>query len=303
MLLKIKNLKKKKRFVIIISNAFTLNWLSYLIRSLNIQKCKDYFTVVIVDYGNRSEMLEDIIKKCRFDVIAVSLEKVYGSANQRNLGVYLFKKFLNADYILFIDSDVVILDTDFFCKLNNLIEKQKSIIAANHILFNFDGSIQWSCAKFLGPFLIEFKDQKCSKSEFLHGALFLIKYNIVDLIIQKRKYIFPPMFYIGFDDYTLSLMLHNYNIRNFPVLNIGKVIHVGGSSISRVSEKRLYEGMKNLVIGFALTCRAKLLVGVIPEYILFSIIRSMINRKMNIFSILSSLIRGLAQGILYSVLI
>jgi len=257
------------------------------------------FLLIIVDYGNELHKLINIVEKCYFDVVAVSLKNVYGSANQRNIGVFFARKFIDSDYILFIDSDVVILDNEFFCKLNNIVENLRTSVAINHLLFNYNGSIQWSGAKLLGPFLLEFKNSKMKKSEFLHGAFFSLKCNIVDMIIQERKYLFPPVFYIGFDDYVLSLILHYYGLRSFPVLNIAKIIHIGGSSISRISEKRLYEAMKNLVIGFALANRKKLLIGIIPEYIFFSVIRSMLNRKMNVLNILRSLIRGLVSGIMY----
>jgi hypothetical protein len=295
---KVKNFKIRKKFVIIISNAFTLKWLTHLIRSLNIQKCKDSFAVIIVDYGNDFKELIDLAKKCDFDVIVISLKNVYGTANQRNIGVFIANKYIQFDYSLFIDSDIVILDRSFFCKLKYMIEKVE-LPSFTHVLFNHDRSAQWSYAELIGPFLVEFKNTRRKYSAFLHGAFFSLKYDIIAEVLRTQKYLFHPIFLISFDDYFLSLVLHRYNMRYFPVLNVAKVIHFGGSSMSRVSEKRLREAVKNLTLCFYLSNKTRLLIGIIPEYMIYSLIRCLLNTKLNIINIIKNLIQGLVLGLLY----
>jgi hypothetical protein len=295
---KVRDFKIKKKFAIIISNAFTLKWLRYLIRSLNIQKCRDSFAVIVVDYGNDFKKLKDLANKSVFDIIVISLKNIHGTANQRNIGVILANQYLKFDYLLFIDSDIVILDPSFFCKLKHIIEKVE-LPAFTHVLFNSDGSIQWSHAELIGPFLVEFKSLKKRYTAFLHGAFFSLKDDVAEMLLKSRKHLFPPLFLISFDDYFLSLVLHSFNIQYFPVFNLTKIIHFGGSSLSRISEIRLREAMKNLLISFAFSKKTSV-VGIISEYIVYSLLRYLLNGKFNIIKATKSLLQGLVLGILYA---
>ena len=294
--------KKRWEFMIIVNNAFSLRWLKYLIKSLNIQECTESSILIVVDYGNELKDLIDIIKQNRLATVIVSIKgKDIGSANQRNIGVFL-KKYINSRYTIFMDSDIILLDRKLLCKLILLAEKF-DIPAFTHVLFNIDGSFQWSCANLLGPLLLEFKTLKIRESDFLHGAFFALRNDFIDKIISERKYLFPPFYFIGFDDYTLSLMLkrilHSGERAKFPSFHFGKIVHIGGATTPRISEKRLREAMKNLFLCFMLTNRKNLLIGIIPEYLVFSILRNMKNGHLNLFIILKNLLQGLAYGILY----
>jgi hypothetical protein len=295
---KVRDFKIKKKFAIIISNAFTIKWLRYLMRSLNIQKCRDSFAVIVVDYGNDFQKLKDLANKSAFDTIVVSLKNIHGTANQRNIGMILAKQYLKFEYLLFIDSDIVILDPSFFCKLKHIIEKAE-LPAFTHVLFNSDGSIQWSHAELIDPFLVEFKSLKKRYTAFLHGAFFSLKDDVAEMLLKSRKHLFPPLFLISFDDYFLSLVLHSFNIQYFPVFNLTKIIHFGGSSLSRISEIRLREAMKNLFISFAFYKKTSV-VGIISEYIFYSLLRYLLNGKFNVIKAIKSLLQGLVLGILYA---
>lgn len=294
--------KKRWKLTIIVNNAFSLRWLKYLIKSLNIQACIESSILIIVDYGNELTDLINIIKQNRLATVIVSLRgKDIGSTNQRNLGVF-FKKFINSKYTIFMDSDTILFDRKLLCKLI-LVTEKFDVPAFTHVLFNIDGSIQWSSANLLGPLLFEFKTIKIRESDFLHGAFFALRNDLVDKIVSKRKYLFPPFYFIGFDDYSLSLILQRelYSKKQvkFPSFKFGKIVHIGGATTSRISEKRLREAMKNLFLCFMLTNRKNLLIGIIPEYLVFSILRSIKKGNLKVFIILKNLFQGLAYGILY----
>jgi len=297
-------LGEKIENIIIINNAFSLRWLKYLIRSLTIQKCIENFLIILIDYGNDLLDLINIVKQGNLNVILISQRgKDLGSANQRNLGaLFAINIINNFKYILFIDSDIVFLNTNILCKLNNLTKKLK-ILGFSHVLFNFNNTVQWCCAQLLGPLLFEFKTIKKRGTDFLHGAFLSLNYEAVYEIYSTRKYIFPPFFFIGFDDYLLSLELRKkYRLGRrdtFPVFNLGKILHIGGSTTPRISERRLREAMKNLFLCFILSNNKIRLIGIIPEYMVFSILRNMLNGKLNIFTALKSLVQGLVDGILY----
>jgi hypothetical protein len=294
--------KKRWDFMIIVNNAFSLRWLKYLIKSLNIQECIESSILIIIDYGNEVKDLINILKQNKLATVIVSLKgEDIGSTNQRNLGIFL-KKFINSKYTIFMDSDIIFFERKLLCKLI-LLTKKFDVPAFTHCLFNIDGSIQWSSANLLGPLLLEFKTLKIRGSDFLHGAFFALRNDLIDKIVSERKYLFPPFYFIGFDDYTLSLILQReLNSKKqikFPSFNFGRVVHIGGATTSRISEKRLREAMKNLFLCFMLTNRKNLLIGIIPEYLVFSILRSMRNGNLNMFIVLKNLLQGLAYGILY----
>jgi hypothetical protein len=294
--------KKRWDFMIIVNNAFSLRWLKYLIKSLNIQECTESSVLIIIDYGNEVKDLINILKQNKLATVIVSLKgEDIGSTNQRNLGIFL-KKFINSKYTIFMDSDIILFERKLLCKLI-LLTKKFDAPAFTHCLFNINGSIQWSSANLLGPLLLEFKTLKRRESDFLHGAFFALRNDLIDKIVSERKYLFPPFYFIGFDDYTLSLILqrelHSKKQLKFPSFNFGRVVHIGGATSSRISEKRLREAMKNLFLCFMLTNRKNLLIGIIPEYLVFSILRSMRNGNLNMFIVLKNLLQGLAYGILY----
>jgi hypothetical protein len=294
--------KKKWEFIIIVNNAFSLRWFKYLIKSLNVQECIESSILIIIDYGNELKDLINIIKQNRLAAVIVSLKgKDIGSANQRNLGAFL-KKYINSKYTIFMDSDIILLDRKLLCKLI-LVAEKFNVPAFTHVLFNTDGSVQWSSANLVGPLLFEFKTLRIRETDFLHGAFFALRNDLIDKVISERKYLFTPFYFIGFDDYTLSLMLqrvlHSKSQAKFPSFYFGKIVHIGGATTPRISEKRLREAMKNLFLCFMLTSRKNLLIGIIPEYLVFSVLRSMKNGDLNVFIILKNLLRGLVYGILY----
>jgi hypothetical protein len=294
--------RKRWDFMIIVNNAFSLRWLKYLIKSLNIQECIESSILIIIDYGNEVKDLINIVKQNRLATVIVSLKgEDIGSTNQRNLGLFL-RKYINFKYAIFMDSDIIFFDKRLLCKLI-LLTKTIDVPAFTHCLFNIDGSIQWSSANLLGPLLLEFKTLKRRESDFLHGAFFALRKDLIDEIISERKYLFPPFYFIGFDDYTLSLMLQRV-LRSkkqvkFPSFKLGRIVHIGGATTSRISEKRMREAMKNLFLCFMLTNRKYLLIGIIPEYLVFSILRNIRNGNLNVFIILKNLLQGLAYGILF----
>ena len=282
-------------FCIIINNAFSVRYLIHLIRSL-VQQRKISPLLVIIDY-NSAEVdlitLAKILERYNKEYIIVhQIHNDIGSTNQRNIGWFIVKKYFKCEYIMFLDSDIVFYDNYLLYKLYNIVKRLREFPGFSHVLYNLDGTVQWSGAKMLGPLILEMKTYTVL-TDFLHGAFMVVKSDIAN-----DQMIFPKIFFIGFDDYYISLALRRkYKNINYIVLSISKVFHIGGGTSSRCSKTRLYEGTKNLV--WMSLKYNNLMTSIISfiEYFIYNIYRCLKQSQFNIIGQLSTMIRGLSVAI------
>lgn len=116
-----------RKTVIVILNYMNYKETITCIDSVLLQK-KISFQVVVVDNGSSNESFQVLGEKyCRNRLVhVIRARKNYGFAKGNNIGIRYARKRLRADYVLLVNSDIVMKDENY---INTLILYDKKRLA------------------------------------------------------------------------------------------------------------------------------------------------------------------------------
>jgi GT2 family glycosyltransferase len=145
------------------------------------------YQVIVVDNGSVDDSVEWLKKNYPW-VDIVALDKNYGFSIGNNRGIAYALKKNNPEYVLLLNNDTEIIQSDWLSKMVVVIESQKKIGIVGCQLIYADGRIQYIGTKLDAKGLSWFKPQNYPKLPQIYkvdcvlGACFLIKRGVIDSI-------------------------------------------------------------------------------------------------------------------------
>lgn len=240
---------KKNELSIIIVDYRSKNLLSNCLRS--IQKYVDGFDyeILIVDNNQNQEDkiqnadISKILDPSAF-LLLPSANKGFGAANN-----FAAKK-ANGEYLLLLNPDTLVTD-DSIQKMLSFIKRHNEIGALTCLLGPDKKTLQKNFfGKFQSLFSVMFRHYNYQKidqtkeyfyTDIVTGAALMIK---KDLFLKVGG--FDERFFMYLEDDDLCKRLVDAGYKN-AVLNIAKIIHLEGKSISKNAErKKIYYRSQNL---------------------------------------------------------
>ncbi len=165
---------KKNRFAFVILHYLTITDTEKCINSiLKLHKAQDTVQIVIVDNASPNGtglILKDRYSKDKRITVLLSKENL-GFARGNNLGFQYAKNILNADFIITINNDTYITQTDFLEQIAQEYENSKFAV--------------------LGPKII----LKNNKINNIYSKLQSLEHYKKDLGIMKREYILNQLYF------------------------------------------------------------------------------------------------------------
>ncbi len=203
------------------------------------------YNTIIVDNGSADGSVEFLRREFPWvDVLA--LDRNYGFAGGNNRGIiYALKKY-NPDYVLLLNNDVIIFQKDWLRKMIEVAESNEKIGIVGCKLVYPDGRTQHIGGvvdRITGDgkhITIESSFKKVIYPEYVCGACFLIKREIIDIIGLLDERFFPA--YYEDVDYCFRVRKAGYLI---ACVTSVRLIHKEGSTSKRFDI--LFFHMKNRI--------------------------------------------------------
>lgn len=257
-----------KKIVVVILNFINYEETFGCVDSVLLQKYSN-FEIVIVDNGsaNKSyEKLKDKYKKNK-SVHILRANKNYGFAKGNNIGITYARKNLSADFVLLMNSDIRLIDTDYIFALSSRYRQNIAILGSR--IIQRDGSIQRKYFEFVrfpetlfyylqligdyfNFYLLSEKMEKIllkyKRIEILHGSCFMLTPSF----FKYYKFLYPKTF-LYCEEILLYIMCRNVDLEEKKVESIF-VIHKGkqstkylGKDIFLIKKKYLISSYKYVV--------------------------------------------------------
>lgn len=225
-----------KKVLIIIINYNGINDTLICINSL--KKTLGKFKVCIVDNGSKNkEYLK--LKKLK-SIYFIKNKKNKGFAGANNQAI---KKHKNFDYYLLLNNDTKIIENDWLNKLVCFCDKNKKIGICGPKLLNSDGSIQKLCGKLKPLGMIPIKGNKIEEVDWVSGAAFLIKKEVINKIGFLDE-IYNPAYYEE-TDFCLRAKKAGFKIFYYPQ---SKLIHYQGNTTNKEKNKLNWIKQRNKLL-------------------------------------------------------
>ncbi len=238
------------KIAIIIVNYNTIDLVKNLIRSIKKYTTLKSYKIVIVDNASNDNIKE--LKKDHPDIKLIKNKTNKGFANGNNLGIRSVK----AKYYCLINPDVILLNDAISILKNNLEQKKKYGIAGPAIYDNkknihFEYYGKTNCLyeisklfKLNWIYLLNYKKkykQKLLKADWVTGAFFMIKKEVVDSIGYFNEDYF---LYSEETDYCLRARKKDWEIIR---VKDAEIIHLESKSTKKNSGFRLYHQYKSML--------------------------------------------------------
>ena len=209
--------------------------------------------VIVIDNNSTDDspkIIEDIFGK---DVFLIRLNKNYGYAGGIEFGIRCYIKLKGyPDYVLVMNNDFIIKNSEFLNEMIKFSEKWNDIILVQGINLKYDNKHVDNAGCFLlahGPMpLLRYRDASLreypetpSYVSFVSGTCFLAKYRP---IISLRGYFFNSKLFSHWEDCELSLSLWSYGFKSIA-LPIPVGIHIGSMSFKKFASLGNYTGLRN----------------------------------------------------------
>ena len=210
------------------------------------------YHLVVVDNGSVDDSVSWISKMFPW-VEVVALDKNYGFSIGNNKGIaYALKKF-NPKYVLLLNNDTEIIESDWLSRMVEVVEKYEQIGILGCELVYSDGRIQYIGTKLEEKGLTWLKPQNYPKLPALYdvdcvlGACFLIKRSVIDKIGGLDEGFSP--FGHEESDFCLRARRAGYQI---CMLSTVKVVHQNRASMKIVNKEYIRNVERQNVIRFML---------------------------------------------------
>ncbi len=228
----------------------TKNMLDSLIESL--KDTKITYEIIVVDNNSEDEsvkIIKQIQKKCK-KIRLIESKKNLGFGKANNLAV----KKARSDYILFLNSDIVVLNNAIQKLLRFYKKNQEKIAFLGGKLLNKDLSIQPSVGRFFSPLVVfatlflrgdywgltRYSPSKPEKVDWISGACILTTKNWLTRLKGFDEKIFMYM-----EEVDLLYRAHLINANTFFYPN-AEFIHLGSISSRKKSYPiiQVFKGLK-----------------------------------------------------------
>jgi GT2 family glycosyltransferase len=226
-----------------------INWngvelLQDLFSSLRQTDYKNYH-VIMVDNASTDESIEFTEKRFP-EVDILKLKENLGYPGGSNAGMrYAIKKY-NPDYLLVLNSDLIVFENDWLRKLVNVAESDDKIAIVSCSLITPSTKQKQGAAAYINWFNWSYYfGEETKEVDFVQGAVMLIKSHIA-----RKVGGFDERMGIGYYEETemcFRYKKHGYKIYTVPT---AKIYHIGTVSFNKVPEKRKYSFYKNRILFF-----------------------------------------------------
>lgn len=205
---------------------------------------QDYpdYEVFVVDNGSADgtpRYVEKVYGKYYANLRVVRLGKNYGWSGGNNRGALLAR---DSRYLLFMNDDVILLESSLIHKLVSAISKQERLAAVQPLIINRDGTL--NCGLDLGlsglPKMIQYpRGYPLSPAFYVSGAALLTRTEIFFKIGMFDKDLF---LYHDDADYSWRLRLVGYEV---ACIVDAKAYHLGSATLGVESPQYYYYLMRN----------------------------------------------------------
>jgi len=200
--------------------------------------------VLFVDNGSSDGSIEAIEDRFRDSVLCVRLSRNYGYALGNVLGLRNAIKLTGKmyKYVVFMNNDFIITNTDVIKELKNFMESKPSIAITSGIMLTrntrrvdnagvFEDFTLWEYLR-----CIELRPEECISLGFsyvstVQGAFMMINLNILGYL---RKWVFNPRFFLQYEETELCLNSWTYGYRVAVAPTICG-IHIGSATTGKRS--------------------------------------------------------------------
>ena len=198
--------------------------------------------LVIVDNGSRDKTADYVSKLLNeyssVEYHIIKLPKNYGYTGGNNMGaIYSISR--GAEYLFFMNDDVILLDKNLIAVLVKSLEIDKKLGAVQPVIVNKDGSI--SCGFRVGLSSIPKVDRYGGRIFYVSGAALLTRSKLF-----MKAGMFDSDFFLYYDDvdYAWRLILLNYRV---ACIRSVKAYHFGSATVGKESPKYYYFMLRNAV--------------------------------------------------------
>ena len=153
------------------------------------------FRIVVVDNGSDNESFEVLSKRYRSEkkVFVIHANKNYGFAKGHNIGIHYIRKHFDAEYVVLLNSDTVLGETDYLVKMLQADEEGVGVLGSKILMRNgeeqkrFLGYVDFPATLFYYLHInlsrygfLELADcfmkitRKYGCQEVLHGSIFML---------------------------------------------------------------------------------------------------------------------------------
>ncbi len=272
-----KNQQEPSVVVIVLSwNSKSL--LQICLSSLRQKTSYSNYDVVVVDNGSVDDSVRWLEMFPWVDVVA--LDKNYGFSVGNNKGIaYALNKF-NPQYVLLLNNDTEILESDWLTRMVAVAESREQIGILGCELVYADGRIQYIGTKLSEKGLTWLKPQNYPKLPAVYpvdcvlGACFLIKRSIIDKI-GGLDVGFSPFGHEE-SDFCIRARRAGYQI---CMLSTVKVIHQNRASMKLVNKQYIRTIERRNIIRFMLLNFP--VSWIVKQFPYESILRAFVTRNQN----------------------
>lgn len=268
----------------------------------------EYFENELQKFKNDSINLENLFQKNNAIIIKNFDNKGYADGN--NVGMCFVSKYLNSDYILILNNDVVV-DADFLKELIIIAQKNPNagILGPANLSYYEPNKVDSLGAKmnfWIGGWKaldrnITLSSQMAPKEvDFVGGAAFLIKREV----IEKIGVFYSPYFANWEEtEYCIRAKKNGFDVISVPT---SKIWHKVSSSISLNNPTRIYWILRNNLIFM----RRNAKLWYFPSFFLFYFflrVPSFIyygvrgNSIQNVFKLISTITKAIIEGLTFKI--
>jgi hypothetical protein len=235
----------KSRVAIILLTYNTLTKVGEKFINLMIKRVLDqdypYLMLIIVDnhsHDKTSIYFREVLNNIDIEYHIIKLSKNYGYAGGNNVGA-LYAISHNADFLFFMNDDVILLDKNLISTLVNELVKDENLGAVQPLIINRDGSV--NCGFRCGLSSLPKMSDDVKRIFFVSGATFLTKSKTFLEIGM-----FDSDFFLYHDDvdYSWRLWLSGYKVE--CVRDI-RAYHIGSATLGVENPRFYYFMLRNAI--------------------------------------------------------